>query len=142
MGIFGVVDAAASSALGKLSDTVGRLPLLVFGSVLHLVGYILLIAIPSVNNIIVLIIVACILGIGDAAFNTQIYGVLGYMFADSSEASFASYKFYRAASTGTLFFSMPHNHLSLTFFPLPFLPYTINFFLLFFSSCSFKLHEE
>ena len=104
MGVFGVVDAAASSILGKLSDRFGRFPLLVLGSVVHLTGYILLIAASPLNQLTVLIPVACVFGIGDAAFNTQIYGILGYMFPDSSEASFASYKFYRAASTGILFF--------------------------------------
>jgi len=34
----------------------------------------------SVNNLAILIPVACLFGIGDATFNTQIYGILGYMF--------------------------------------------------------------
>jgi len=104
MGLFGILDAIASSILGKLSDKVGRFPLILLGSFVHVTGYFLLFFAYPVNDLAFLIPVACLLGIGDAAFNTQIYGILGYMFLGSSEASFASYKFYRAASTGLLFF--------------------------------------
>jgi len=104
MAIFGVVSAIASTAWGKLSDKIGRFIPLIVGSGCHLIGFILLLAASPLNNLAVLVVVACVFGLGDSAFNTQIYGILGYMFTDSSEAAFASYKFYRASSTGLLFF--------------------------------------
>jgi len=61
----------------------------------------------AVNQLQILIPIAILLGVGDAVFNTQIYGILGYVFTGSSEAAFATFKFYQSASTGVLFFCEP-----------------------------------
>jgi len=38
MGIFGISDAIGSISVGKLSDKFGRLPLLIFGCIIHALG--------------------------------------------------------------------------------------------------------
>ena len=120
MSTFGVANAVASMMVGKVSDLLGRMPVLIFGCVLHVVGLIVLVSLDSVNRLEILIPVAVLFGVGDAVFNTQIYGILGYIFTGSSEAAFASFKFYQSASTGILFFRKPSS-TSLPF-PLPFPP--------------------
>jgi len=38
MGIFGICNALSSMAAGRISDHIGRLPLLLVGSIVHLIG--------------------------------------------------------------------------------------------------------
>lgn len=100
----GVTDAAGSIVFGRVSDRVGRLPLLLLGALCQTAAYIVLFIFDSLNNLAVLMPVACLLGFGDAAFNTQISGILGFLFRDSSASAFANFKLFQSLATGILFF--------------------------------------
>jgi len=104
MAVFGTANAIGSLLMGKLSDRFGRHPILVFGGTVQFIGYMVLLLKPALNDLAILIPVAAMFGIGDAVLNTQVYGILGFVFVGSSEAAFACFKFYQSASSGILFF--------------------------------------
>ena len=110
LAFMGGMDAFFSYTLGKLSDRIGRLPILLLGFVAHaaVYGYI---ASPYCPDLVTnndsdagplgavylplglpwLFTLALLLAIGDACWNTQTYAILGSYFPHKAEMAFASH---------------------------------------------------
>ena len=127
LAFMGGMDAFFSYTLGKLSDRIGRLPILAIGFVAHAAVYVY-VASPYSAELVVnddgskgplgavylpvelpyLFLVALLLAIGDACWNTQIYAILGSYFPRQAEMAFAS----RQLNT-------PHSHTQTLALTLP-----------------------
>ena len=109
LSFLGGMDAFFSFTLGKLSDRIGRLPILVLGFVAHSAVYIYLASTYSAGlatnddsdsgpvgavylslGLPYMFLLALLLAIGDACWNTQTYAILGSYFPHQAEMAFAS----------------------------------------------------
>jgi len=111
LAIFGVVDAACSLLFGRLSDKIGRLPVLTIAFIAHGTVYIYFFVYSTViehdmsesaqdigkmqHDWWDFFVVAVFLGIGDAGFNTQMYALYGSLLGEKSEV-FANLKFWQS----------------------------------------------
>jgi len=115
MACFGVSNVLGSAIMGKVSDKLGRRPIVVIGSIALFGGTFLTYYATTQNKILALYIVAGILnGISDSGFNTQLYSVLGAIYPDRTEAAFATLKLFQALSTGCAFVYGPYVSLAST----------------------------
>eukprot|EP00455_Lapot_gusevi_P000148 TRINITY_DN10061_c0_g1_i6.p1 TRINITY_DN10061_c0_g1~~TRINITY_DN10061_c0_g1_i6.p1 ORF type:complete len:250 (-),score=77.18 TRINITY_DN10061_c0_g1_i6:52-771(-) len=104
LAVMGASDALGSFLLGRLSDSIGRLPTfglgsLSFGAVL---AYFALHG-DSESALWVMMLMGVGQGIGDAAYNTQTAALLGAVWPDQAETAFANLKFFQALSTAAGF---------------------------------------
>jgi len=99
---FGVTDTVASVVMGKLSDKVGRKPVLIFSTLVGLTGYTLSFWADQERPWLFFIIMAC-LGCSDAGYNTQLQAVMGIFQPEKLEASYAFLKLVQSSSTGIAF---------------------------------------
>ena len=127
LAFLGGMDAFFSYTLGKLSDRIGRLPILLLGFVAHSAVYVYLASSYSAElktdesgavymslQLPYLFLLALLLAIGDACWNTQTYAILGSYFPRQAEAAFAS----RSTHTHTLTHTLtPPHHSPLPIFP-------------------------
>ena len=111
LAFFGAADALSSYVMGRLSDTVGRLPILVVGFLAHSAVFLFLVLgfapaivqgpnpdpVNSGQPIVYMdlalpwfFVLALLLGLGDGVFNTQAYAILGTFFKAKAEMAFAS----------------------------------------------------
>mmetsp|Transcript_26125 Transcript_26125/g.56566 ORF Transcript_26125/g.56566 Transcript_26125/m.56566 type:complete len:338 (+) Transcript_26125:363-1376(+) len=109
MAVYGMTDALASLAFGKISDMVGRTPIMLLGTSCQIgvMLYFLIGDVPTSNSggtWAVLVVCACLWGIGDATMNTQLSAILGDEFPDDKEAAFANFKLFQSLMTSVSFF--------------------------------------
>lgn len=92
---------------GQKTNKWGRDPIVMVGFVLHALAFFLIfINLPDAaplgktndkafitTNAVLAIFCSFLLGFGDACFNTQIYSILGSVYADDSASAFAIFKF-------------------------------------------------
>jgi len=104
LAVTGGVDAFVSGLMGRLSDRVGRVAVLLLGFVTA-GGGILFIMHWSVDQSqqYVFFLVGIVFGIADGVFNTQIYALLGSWFEGQAEMAFADFKLFQAGSTAIAF---------------------------------------
>jgi len=104
MMLFGFTDAIASLYLGKLAGQVGRTPILLAGSAMHLscLCAILWMPLDSYSNLKIYAISAC-WGLADGAWYTMIPAHIGAKFLDKPEAAFSAKTLWEAAAAATLF---------------------------------------
>jgi len=102
---------------GKLTVKHGRDPVVLIGFVIHMITYYLIfLNVPDdapLNqtdgeswlgyNLYVYILSAFLLGFGDSSFNTQIYSILGTLYADDSAPAFALFKFFQSVAAAIAF---------------------------------------
>eukprot|EP01135_Chromosphaera_perkinsii_P003437 Nk52_evm6s243 gene=Nk52_evmTU6s243 len=105
----GLGEMIGGMSLGKLGDILGRTAVLTFGCILHCLTfslmYINLVSGWMVPSIYLALACATILGIGDAAFNTQLYALLGTFFNDKySSAAFALFKLLQSGGTALAYY--------------------------------------
>jgi MFS family permease len=75
MACFGAADALGSVISGKLSDRVGRIPLIYFGALLqYIVIFVLALYVPPQNEFGSLIMMAILWGFSDGIWNTLLNG--------------------------------------------------------------------
>lgn len=98
---------AAFGLLGKRTTKWGRDPIVILGFVLHIISFfVIFLNIPNkapfgetsdkafiTSNTILAILCSFFLGFGDACYNTQIFSMLGGVYADDSASAFAIFKF-------------------------------------------------
>ena len=125
LAFLGAMDALSSYIMGKVSDVVGRLPILLLGFVAHtaVFGYIVLGYAPAIVtgpnpdttggsgevsymqlDLVWFFVLALLLGVGDGVFNTQVYAILGTFFKLKAEAAFANFKLFQSLSTAVFYF--------------------------------------
>ncbi|KNC51481.1 uncharacterized protein AMSG_12087 [Thecamonas trahens ATCC 50062] len=104
MACFGSADASLSLILGKVSDRIGRRPILFAGAFACVVGVLAANAVAHFDwPSWVMFPAAVALGAADASYNTQLYAILGSFFPEHREAAFAAFKAVQAGSTGAAF---------------------------------------
>lgn len=108
IGIGEVFGGVLFGLMGSKTTKLGRDSIVIAGFVIHLLSFVLIfINLPDdapfgdtndiayLNPPIASVAILCsfLLGFGDACFNTQIYSMLGGVFAKNSAAAFALFKF-------------------------------------------------
>ena len=118
---FGVADALGSTVVGKLSDVVGRMPVILGGAALQagLSVWLLLTngtagaAAGSVDGAVLggsfgawprLLLLAAGWGLGDAVWNTLISSMMGTCYGDKTEAAFSNFKLWQSLAASLCFF--------------------------------------
>merc|ERR1719476_50508 len=110
---FGGADVLASLGFGKLSDLIGRLPVMLIGAAAQLIVLVASFmytipklkddAEPSIEVWVMLMSGVVLWGIGDAVWNTQIITILGEKFENDKPAAFANFKMWQALATAISF---------------------------------------
>jgi len=105
MASFGAADAIASFGLGRLSDLIGRVGLILFGLALQFgVAMYLYFVVPLPSGAYVTVFVCAVLwGIGDGVFNTLLSALLGAIFPRDIEAAFSNLKLWQAIASAAMF---------------------------------------
>eukprot|EP01060_Flectonema_neradi_P012038 TRINITY_DN18965_c0_g1_i1.p1 TRINITY_DN18965_c0_g1~~TRINITY_DN18965_c0_g1_i1.p1 ORF type:complete len:538 (+),score=92.90 TRINITY_DN18965_c0_g1_i1:78-1691(+) len=107
MAAFGAADVIGSITFGKLSDRIGRFPVMTMG-VLFQGSILALLKNVAVENCdkkySVLIISACCWGFGDACWNTQLSCILAEVFGSRKEDAFSNLKLWQSLMTSAVFF--------------------------------------
>lgn len=107
MSAFGAADALSSVIMGRLSDRIGRMPIIAIGLLSHsaIYAYVMFVypsdGTPQADWLYY--VLALGLGLGDGVFNTQIYAILGTFFEDRADHAFANFKLFQSGSTMAAF---------------------------------------
>ncbi|KAK9693022.1 Ion channel regulatory protein UNC-93 [Popillia japonica] len=118
IGVGEVLGGALFGILGEKTVRWGRDPIIVGGFIVHVAAFFLIfLNLPNsspfgntteeafiTTNAYLAIFCAFLLGLGDACFNTQVYSMLGDVFADDSPSGFAIYKFTQSVAAAACFF--------------------------------------
>ena len=109
MSVFGLGDGLACLLFGKLSDWVGRPPIIAYGVVVHALIFLFLLTWSvHANAHTVLYTVAWFYGTADAAFCTQIYAIIGVRFPNDMEAAFSTYRMWNSIGMAAAFYASAH----------------------------------
>jgi MFS family permease len=104
------VNVLGSVGLGRLSDAVGRAPVMFVGLVAHVAFAVMCLSVDFNDGhkyYALLFGAAGLFGLGDAVLNTQINSILGVLFPERPEAAFSSFKMWQSAATAAAFFYGP-----------------------------------
>jgi len=117
IGLGEVLGGAAFGILGSRTNKWGRDPIVIAGFVLHVISFfVIFLNLPNTSpfgdtaetafiasNEVLAIMCSFLLGLGDACFNTQIYSILGGVYADDSASAFAIFKFTQSVAAAICF---------------------------------------
>lgn len=113
-----IIGGVSFGLLASRTSRFGRDPIVILGFIIHIVAFFLIfLNIPDLAPLgetstvsylnppreWIALICAFLLGLGDACFNTQIYSMLGGVFADKSAAAFALFKFTQSVAAAVSF---------------------------------------
>eukprot|EP01060_Flectonema_neradi_P015756 TRINITY_DN223_c2_g1_i1.p1 TRINITY_DN223_c2_g1~~TRINITY_DN223_c2_g1_i1.p1 ORF type:complete len:494 (+),score=49.68 TRINITY_DN223_c2_g1_i1:44-1525(+) len=116
---FGATNVVGSILFGRLSDAVGRLSILLLGGACHLLVIHQLFLIDTSTcqptHRLFLLALACLWGVGDSVFNTQLFALVGDTFSDRKEAGFSNLKLWQSAATSGLLLLSSDTRISKTF---------------------------
>lgn len=108
IGVGEVLGGATFGILGKKTNRWGRDPIVIMGFVLHMVAFFLIFlnlpndapfgdtqetSVFDPPRVWIALLCSFLLGFGDSCYNTQIYSLLGGVFASKSADAFAIFKF-------------------------------------------------
>ena len=109
LAMFGLFDAISSLLMGKISDTIGKIPILSFGAACHLIVYIVLLLSDAKQFQFVWFLLSSLLGIGNGCFGTQINALLPILLPNAPKADiFANAKFFKELSVSITFGLYPY----------------------------------
>ncbi|ENN73610.1 UNC93-like protein MFSD11 [Dendroctonus ponderosae] len=117
IGLGEVLGGAAFGILGTKTNKWGRDPIVIAGFLMHLVSFcVIFLNLPNsspfedtsdsafiTSNAVLALMCSFLLGFGDACYNTQIYSVLGGVYADNSASAFAIFKFTQSVAAAISF---------------------------------------
>uniref|UniRef100_A0A336MQ22 UNC93-like protein MFSD11 n=1 Tax=Culicoides sonorensis TaxID=179676 RepID=A0A336MQ22_CULSO len=119
IGLGAVLGGATFGILGKKTNRWGRDPIVIMGFILHMIAFFLIfLNLPnnapfgdtndesflSPPRVWIALLCSFLLGFGDSCFNTQIYSLLGGVFASKSADAFAIFKFTQSIAAAAAFF--------------------------------------
>lgn len=121
IGIGEILGGATFGIFGSKTVKFGRDPIVIFGYLVHIVCYFLIfLNLPTSSPFgltkdpsylpngqpseVIALLCSFLLGLGDSCFNTQIYSILGDVYADNSGPAFALFKFVQSTSAAACFF--------------------------------------
>ncbi|KAG8177635.1 hypothetical protein JTE90_019662 [Oedothorax gibbosus] len=113
-----IIGGAVFGILGQKTNKYGRDPVILLGFLVHMASFFLIfLNLPAkstlgetmqpaflTSSVPLAMICAFGLGFGDACYNTQIYSILGTMYADDSSPAFALFKFFQSIAAAIAFF--------------------------------------
>lgn len=113
MASFGAADAICSVVAGRLTSGLSSVTWIVAGGafVQALVLLWLLFGYSLGTGVLASVyplVMACIWGVGDGVFNTQLNALLGMLFKHDTEAAFAQLKVWQSGAIAVVFFLSPH----------------------------------
>lgn len=122
IGLGEVIGGLLFGILGSKFTRWGRDPIIMGGFVIHLAAFFLIfLNLPNsapfkdtneeafiTSSAVLAIFCSFLLGFGDACFNTQIFSMLGGVFASNSAAAFAIFKFIQSVAAAICFFYASH----------------------------------
>lgn len=122
IGVGEVLGGALFGILGAKTTRWGRDPIVMCGFIIHVIAFFLIFlnlantspfgstSEPAfiASNAPLAIFCSFLLGFGDACFNTQIYSILGGVYADDSASAFAIFKFIQSVAAAACFFYASH----------------------------------
>ena len=109
MSVFGLGDGLACLLFGKLSDFVGRPPIIMYGVVVHFIIFLFLLTWNvKADATVTLYCVAWFYGTADAAWCTQIYAIIGERFPNTMEAAFSTYRMWNSIGMAGAFYASAH----------------------------------
>lgn len=111
MAFFGLADTLSSIVLGRLSDKIGKKPVIALATLCTAAGCAVawVFFAPGITTwhddgaIWPFFIIMGLFGISDAGYNTQLYAVLGHFEPKRLEAAYAFLKMFQAGSTAIAF---------------------------------------
>ncbi|KAF7270621.1 hypothetical protein GWI33_016417 [Rhynchophorus ferrugineus] len=117
IGLGEVIGGAAFGILGSKTIRWGRDPIVIGGFVIHVLSFfIIFLNLPNqspigetndtafiTSNAYLAILCSFLLGFGDACYNTQIYSILGGVYASDSASAFAIFKFTQSVAAAVCF---------------------------------------
>lgn len=103
MAAFGASDTLSSVVMGKLSDKIGKKPVMILATICGLAAYVLSWFV-SMKRSYLFYVIMVLLGISDGGYNTQMYSVLGMFQPEKIEAAYAFLKGIQATTTAIAFF--------------------------------------
>lgn len=121
IGVGEVLGGATFGILGKKTNRWGRDPIVIMGFVLHMVAFFLIFlnlpndapfgdtqetSVFDPPRVWIALLCSFLLGFGDSCYNTQIYSLLGGVFASKSADAFAIFKFTQVRIDFVLFLHM------------------------------------
>lgn len=105
MSVFGLANGSACLLFGRLSDRLGRDPILLYGAVVHMMVFVFFLTWHlHTQAYLTLNIVAALTGTADAAWCTQSYAIIGARFNTEIEAGFATFRMWNSLGMATAFF--------------------------------------
>ena len=122
IGIGEIAGGLLFGIFGHYITTKGRDPVVMLGFLVHLMSFFLIfLNIPNdapfgntsshayiKSNQYMAIFCSLLLGFGDACFNTQIFSILGVLYAENSTSAFAIFKFVQSSAAALAFFYSDH----------------------------------
>jgi MFS family permease len=96
LAIFSFSDFFFNIILGIVSDKISRKYVIAIGALAHYIGYGLIINLGDYSYF-ESVIAAILLGVGDAAFNCQLYSIVAVFFQDEPTSAFSDYQVIIAA---------------------------------------------
>ncbi|CAG9771130.1 unnamed protein product [Ceutorhynchus assimilis] len=117
IGIGEVLGGAFFGIFGSRTIKWGRDPIVIAGFIMHIISFfVIFLNLPNnspftdtpdeafiTSNAYLAIMCSFLLGLGDACYNTQIYSILGGVYADDSAAAFAIFKFTQSVAAAISF---------------------------------------
>lgn len=108
MSIFSIANMVSCLLTGRLSDRVGRLPVLYAGGLIQLIAFgMILSKSVSEKNIASFVLMAILVGFGDGSWNTQPSAILGIFYKQNPIPAFANYRLFQAAGVAVAFAYYP-----------------------------------
>jgi MFS transporter, NAG-T family, sugar:H+ symporter len=106
MVVLAICDTVGSFTMGRLSDWLGRKPVLFIGAATNVVGMLFACFGNNDDRLYMLFLAAALFGVSDSCNNTQIYAIVNLFCrsADRSAAGFAYFRFIGALSTALAFY--------------------------------------
>lgn len=112
-----IIGGAFFGIMGKKTNKYGRDPVILLGYIMHMATFFFIYTnLPAESpleenyrraifpsSVYLAMVCAFGLGFGDACYNTQIYSILGSMYADDSAPAFALFKFFQSLSAALAF---------------------------------------
>ncbi|XP_018330712.1 UNC93-like protein MFSD11 [Agrilus planipennis] len=118
IGLGEIIGGALFGILGSRFSRWGRDPIVIAGFIFHVAAYfITFLNLPNnspfgdtddkafiTSSPALAILCSFLLGFGDACYNTQVFSILGSIYADISASAFAIFKFVQSVATAASFF--------------------------------------
>jgi len=104
MATFGAADTLGSVVMGRLSDKIVKKPVLIFATICGCGAYAMTYILHLEEfGIYIFFVIAVLLGLSDAGYNTQLYSVFGLFQPTKLESAYAFLKCIQAATTAIAF---------------------------------------